>query len=150
MFVEMVVWWKTRGPGETTPRYAVAMGILVSSQDLYVLQASCVSSCIVGPLCTACSVRSSGSAWLRALFVLRFESILPRVHRQDHPPACRLSFPGLQGFLYFLTLSLPSFFYSFSLNSLSLLLSMTDSHCCSTQSPRDNALRVWFFFFTPV
>ena len=50
---------KNTGP---SPRYAVAKGILVSSQDLYVLQASCASSSIVGPLCTACSTRSSGSA----------------------------------------------------------------------------------------
>lgn len=54
----------TRPPRDTR---AVAKGILVSSQDLYVLQGSCASSSIVGPLCTACSTRSSGSAWLRAV-----------------------------------------------------------------------------------
>lgn len=50
---------KNTRPPRDTP---VAKGILVSSQDLYVLQGSCASSSIVGPLCTACSTRSSGSA----------------------------------------------------------------------------------------
>ena len=73
-------------------------------------------------------------------------SILPRVHRQAHPPACRLSFPGLQRFLYFLILSLPSFFLFFFFYSFSRMIDvcsfcpcLCDSHCRSTQCPRDNA-----------
>lgn len=46
----------------------------------------------------------------RRLFSGSKGASLPRVHRQDHPPPCRLSFPGLQEFLYSLTaLSLPFF-----------------------------------------
>ena len=47
-------------------------------------------------------LRSSGSAWLRCLFSGSKGSSTTKDHL--HPP-CRLSFPGLQGFLYTLFIS---------------------------------------------